>query len=132
MKKIVIIIVILIVGGFVYYKNSSIQPDAEDFIWQFTQSRVDEDGIPYNEVNLTYNGVTRTLGTFQGDCFLVEQADLWKDELSGVYCYWEREDTSGGVQLGVFKIDGRFQVEKAIFDEELDPPQQNFKTLFSL
>ncbi len=88
---------------------------------------------PMTAVELQIDEEKRTVGTYEGSCFVIEESEwkLYEGEISGVICWW----AGGGTEIGIFEENG-VRVVKVGTIEEGSPEEPgirgNFETLFAL
>lgn len=106
----------------------------EQFTWSFQNVGTEEDtGAPMTAVTLRADGAPYSVGTYQGDCSVIEGTswELQDNELSGVICWF----AGGGTEIGVFREDGELVVKKGELDEgsaETPGVRGNFQALIEL
>lgn len=151
MKKIntrvaILIIFALLVVGIGMAIKKSVSPEemympvatgAEDqarYEWSFQNMGTEEDtGASITAVTLRADGVTHEIGTYQGDCFVIEGSD-WEyqeHEVSGAICWF----AGGGSEIGVFNENGSRVVKVGDLDEgsaETAGVRGNFRTVVEL
>src|SRR5260370_613260 len=103
---IILLIVVALIAWFGYNSvcSQSIvdQQLREQFEWHIVPAQPDPGSPgPRNSVNLQIASVSMPLGTFSGDCSIIDGKSLalLTDELSAVVC----KKGGSGVELGIFK-----------------------------
>ncbi len=134
-KILISAIAVVIVGAGAYFllPNSSTEPVAGDYRWEFAEVGVDEAGAARTAVSLKSGGTVFSAGTYQGSCFVID-GTTWKlieNEKSGVICWF----AGGGREVGVFEEGGVAVVQVGDLDEgsaETPAFRGNFKELFKI
>lgn len=114
--------------------DMSSKVSSSQFAWSFQNVGTEEDtGAPMTAVTLRADGAPYDVGTYQGDCFVIEDSnwELEDNEVSGVICYF----AGGGSEVGVFRENGALVVKTGQLDEgsaEIAGVRGNFTTLIKL
>ena len=116
---VVVLIVVALVAWFGY---NSVRSQAlvdqtlrEQFTWTLVPAQPDPKAPgPRTSVNLKIADVSLPLGTYPGDCAIVDGTSLvpLSGELTGVVC---KKDTSG-IEIGIFKENGNPVLKKGSLD----------------
>lgn len=114
-----VLAVLLGAAGYITYTNyqaAQDEPIKDQFAWSFIDRGVDaERSMPQTLVKLAIAGVDVEVGTFDGNCFVVEESQwtLLSDELTGAICYF----AGGGTEIGVFKEGDTLVLKKGVVEE---------------
>ncbi len=112
---IILLVVVALVSWFGYnsVRSQSLvdQTLREQFTWALVPAQPDPvTPGPRTSVNLTITDVTMPLGTYTGNCEIIDgktQA-LLENELSGVVC----RDSESGIEIGIFRENGQLILKK--------------------
>ena len=136
-------VVLIAIAGIVYFFGKNTAPMAADatvlaqnqslsYSWTFTDNGYNEETYANSTtVNLTVNGISYDVGTYNGSCTELGAEALDENQATGVLCWW----AGAGDEIGIFTENGRLVVKHGEHEEptaETSGFRGNFRTVVEL